>query len=78
MAYKYYFSCSVDKCDVRNTLDSELLVSDTLAITDVVVLDKTPALRLDAKSLEVVDAAMAVDLLSQDVYGNPGNGITKL
>ena len=47
MSNKYDFSCSVDKCDVRNALDSKLLVSDTLAITDVVVLDKTPALRLD-------------------------------
>ena len=31
-----------------------------------------------AKSLDVVDVGMAVDLLSQHVYGNPGNGITKL
>jgi hypothetical protein len=30
------------------------------------------------KSLEVTDAGMAVDLLSQHVYGKPGNGITKL
>jgi hypothetical protein len=30
------------------------------------------------KSLAVTDVYLAVDLLSQHVYGNPGNGITKL
>ena len=48
-------SFSVDKSNMRNTLDTEFLVSNTLSISDVVVLDCSPSFSLNV-TLDLVSS----------------------
>jgi len=48
-------SFSVNKSNMRNTLDTEFLVSNTLSISDVVVLDCSPSFSLNV-TLDLVSS----------------------
>ena len=47
MSNENNFSFSVYKSNMRNTLYTELLVSNTLSISDMIVLDSRPSLSLN-------------------------------